>query len=126
MDKISVKAIFIKRNEKIDASTFLAFNIFLSHNIYNKSLTTLCEKLVANYGVLLSVQALNKRFKKEVVEFMQKSFTNMILNHNEILKKHRDSLTFKRILLNNATEYLLPNKFCDEYKYLMAQVLSML
>ncbi|AJH01936.1 hypothetical protein LF65_05419 [Clostridium beijerinckii] len=47
---------------------------------------------------------------------MQKIFNDMILNQNETLKGHRDSLTFKRILLNDATGYSLPNKFCDEYK----------
>ena len=116
LDKIARKTGFIKRNGKIDASTFLAFNIFLSHEMCDKSLATLCGKLAANYGILLSPQALNERFNKKAVEFMQKLFTEMILNRNEILKKHRNNLNFKRILLNDATGYSLPNKFCDEYK----------
>ncbi|OOM73818.1 hypothetical protein CLPUN_43250 [Clostridium puniceum] len=115
MDRIARKTGFIKRNDKIDTSTFLAFNIFLSHDMCDKSLATLCGKLAANYGILLSPQALNEKFNKEAVEFMQKLFTEMIFNQNKILKKHRNSLTFKRILLNDATGYSLPNKFNDEY-----------
>lgn len=55
----------------------------------NKSLSTLCGRLVANYGISMSPQALNKLFNNEAVEFMQKIFADMVLNQNEILKNKK-------------------------------------
>jgi len=50
----------------------------------DNSLATPCGKLAANYWVLLSPQALNERFNKESVDFMQKLFTETIPNENQI------------------------------------------
>ncbi|NOW06716.1 hypothetical protein BCD70_004296 [Clostridium beijerinckii] len=36
------------KNDKIDSSTFLPFNIFLSHDMCDKSLAILCGKLATN------------------------------------------------------------------------------
>lgn len=116
IDKVARKTGFIKRNGKIDASTFLAFNILLSNDMCNKSLSNLCGRLAANYGVSISPQALNERFNNESVEFMQKIFADMILNQNEILRKQKNNIIFKRILLNDATGYSLPDKFASEYR----------
>lgn len=116
LDKVARKTGFIKRTGKFDASTFAAFNIFLSHDMCDKSLVTLCAKLAANYGILMSPQALNERFNEEAVEFLQKLFNEIILNQNEILKEHKNSLHFNRIILNDSTGYSLPSKFCNEYK----------
>lgn len=116
VDKIARKSRFIKRNGKIDASTFLAFNVLLSSDLCNKSLSTLCGRLAANYGVSLSPQALNERFNNEAVDFMQKIFADMVLSQNEILKKQKNNIVFKRILINDSTSISLPDKFALEYK----------
>ena len=116
IDKIARKTKFIKRIGKIDASTFLAFNTLLSDDMCSKSLVTLCGRLAANYGISISPQALNERFNNHSVDFMRELFNNMILNQNDILKYHKENLTFKRILLNDATGYSLPDKFSEEFK----------
>lgn len=116
LDKLSKKTGFVKRKSKLNAETFLAFNTFLSDDLCDKSLSTLCGRLAAQYNISISPQALNKRFSKCSVTFMQEVFNHMMLKQNKILSHTNKKLTFNRILVNDATSYGLPEKFNNEFK----------
>ncbi|OSA99639.1 UNVERIFIED_ORG: hypothetical protein B2H98_00740 [Clostridium botulinum] len=117
LDTLAIKSGFIKRKSgKIDGSTFLAFNVFLSGDLCSKSLSTLCARLASNYGISISPQALNERFNSNAVDFMQSVFATMLFNQNQTLREQKDNLTFKRIILNDSTAYSLPDKFYNEFK----------
>lgn len=116
LDRLSKKTGFVKRKSKLNAETFLAFNTFLSDDLCDKSLSTLCGRLAAQYNISISPQALNKRFSKCSVTFMQEVFNYMMLKQNKILSHTNKKLTFNRILVNDATSYGLPEKFNNEFK----------
>ena len=85
LDKISRKTGFIKRKSKITAEAFLAFNTFSSEDMCEKSLSTLCGRLNAQYNIQISPQALNERFNKNSAKFMQEVFKNLMIKQNNIL-----------------------------------------
>ena len=116
LDRLSKDTGFIKRKSKINAQTFLAFNTFLSNDMCDKSLSTLCGRLAAQYNISISPQALNERFNEYSVAFMQEVFNCMMIKQNKVLQNENKKLNFNRILINDATSYVLPAKFCNEFK----------
>jgi len=116
LEKLSRKTGFVKRKSKIDAQTFLSLNTFSSYDMCDKSLSTLCGRLAAQYNTSISPQALNERFNKSSVIFMQEVFKDMIIKQNKILCHENNNLNFNRILVNDATSYQLPQKFYNEFK----------
>ncbi len=115
IDKVSKKTGFVKRKSKMDATTFLSFNTFMSSDMCDKSLATLCGRLSAQYNLSISPQSLNERFNKSSVAFMQEIFNSMMIKQNEILRSRNRKLNFNRILINDSTTYGLPEKFKDEF-----------
>lgn len=113
---MSKKTGFVKRKGKLDAETFLSFNTFSSDDLCDKSLSTLCGRLAAQYNISISPQALNERFSECSVTFMKEVFNYMMLKQNKILSDTNKKLIFNRILLNDATSYGLPEKFNTEFK----------
>ena len=116
LEKLSRKTGFVKRKSKIDAQIFLALNTFSSYDMCDKSLSTLCGRLAAQYNTSISPQALNERFNKSSVIFMQEVFKDMMIKQNKILCHENNNLNFNRILVNDATSYGLPQKFYNEFK----------
>ena len=116
LDKISRKTGFIKRKSKITAEAFLAFNTFSSEDMCEKSLSTLCGRLNAQYNIQISPQALNERFNKNSAKFMQEVFKNLMIKQNNILCEQSKRLYFNRILVNDSTSYALPERFYNEFK----------
>ncbi|UZP04659.1 hypothetical protein JW813_06515 [Clostridium botulinum] len=47
---------------------------------------------------------------------MQSVFATMLFNQNQTLREQKNSLTFKRIIINDSTAYSLPDKFYNEFK----------
>jgi len=116
LNRLSKKTGFVKRKSKLNAETFLAFNTFSSDDLCDKSLSTLCARLAAQYNISISPQALNERFNKRSVAFMQEVFNAMMIKQNNILNQENKNLSFNRILVNDATSYGLPEKFNNEFK----------
>lgn len=116
LNTLSKKTGFVKRKSKLNAETFLAFNTFSSDDLCDKSLSTLCGRLAAQYNISISPQALNERFNKRSVAFMQEVFNAMMIKQNNILNRENKNLSFNRILVNDATSYGLPEKFNNEFK----------
>lgn len=54
IDKVSRKTKFDQRKSTITADDFLAFNIFSSHDMCDKSLSTLCSRLESQFGILVT------------------------------------------------------------------------
>jgi len=54
LEKLSRKTGFVKRKSKIDAQTFLSLNTFSSYDMCDKSLSTLCGRLAAQYNTSIS------------------------------------------------------------------------
>ncbi len=118
LDKISRKTKFVQRKSTITANDFLALNIFSSHDMCDKSLSTLCSRLESQFGILVSPQALNDRYNKYSVEFMREIFNDMLAKQNQILQKQKShlQLAFNRIILNDSTSFVLPKEFREEFK----------
>lgn len=118
INKLSRKTKFVQRKSTITAKDFLAFNFFSSHDMCDKLLSTLCSRLESQFGILVSPQALNDRYNKYSVEFMREVFNNMLAKQNQILHKEKShlQLTFNRIIINDATSFVLPKEFREEFK----------
>jgi hypothetical protein len=116
LNRLGKKTGFIRRRSKITAETFLSFNTFSSSDMCDKSLSTLCGRLAAQHNISISPQALNERFNQCSVNFMQEVFNIMMMKQNKILNCENSKLNFNRILVNDATSYKLPEKFCNEFK----------
>jgi len=116
LEKLSKKTNFIKRKDKITAETFLAFNTFSSEDMCDKSLATLCGRFASQYNIEISPQALNERFNECSTKFMQEIFNSMMVSQNKILNHQNKKMNFGRILVNDSTNYGLPQKFHNEFK----------
>lgn len=53
IEKVSKKTKFFQRKGKLSPEDFLAFNIFSSHDMCEKSLSTLCSRLDSQFNVLI-------------------------------------------------------------------------
>jgi hypothetical protein len=95
LNRLSKKTGFVKRKSKLNAETFLAFNTFSSDDLCDKSLSTLCARLAAQYNISISPQALNERFNKRSVAFMQEVFNAMMIKQNNILNQENKNLSFR-------------------------------
>ncbi|MEG2291683.1 MAG: hypothetical protein RSC24_17065 [Clostridium sp.] len=60
IDNLSKKSGFIKRQGKLSADKFMAFNIFSSEDMCTKSLYTLCARFELQFDTLISPQSLNR------------------------------------------------------------------
>ena len=114
----SKKTKFFQRKGKLSPEDFLAFNIFSSQDMCEKSLSNLCARLDSQFNVSISPQALNERYNQHSVDFMREIFNSMLAKQNAILEKNIDNLGlhFKRIILNDATSFSLPKEFIEEFK----------
>lgn len=95
LDSFSKKSAFVKRKSKLNAETFLAFNTFSGSDMCDKSLSTLCGRLSAQYNILISPQALNERFNEYSVAFMQEVFNCIMMKQNKVLQNENKKWNFK-------------------------------
>lgn len=118
IEKTSKKTKFVQRKGKLSPEDFLAFNIFSSQDMCEKSLSNLCSRLDSQFDVSVSPQALNKRYNNHSVDFMREVFNDMLTKQNTILERNRENLglNFNRIRLNDATSFALPKEFIEEFK----------
>lgn len=118
LEKIAEKYLFIRRKGKVSAKSFLNLCTFLGEDLCSASLPTLCAKLEANEKILISPQALSKRFNKEAVNFIKNVFYEMLNLQNEVLRSNGDILknNFNRITIVDATGFKLDDKHEKECK----------
>ena len=85
--------------------------------VANNTLVTLCTKLSAKIGVVISNQALDQRLNERCVEFLKKIFENLlrqtITNNTHILSAWNKY--FKRIRILDSTSFQVPESYKDIY-----------
>lgn len=118
INKLSRSTKFIQRRSKINAEAFFAFNTFSSEDMCAASLNRLSSRLSSQYNMQVSPQALNERYNSYSVEFMKEIFNSIMIKQNKILhdKKKDLELNFNRIVLNDSTNFKLPDDFEGEFK----------
>ena len=47
---------------------------------------------------------------------MQEVFNCIMIKQNKLLQNDNKKLNFNKIIVNDATSYILPEKFCNEFK----------
>ena len=116
--EVSKKTKFFQRKGKLTPEDFLAFNIFSSHDMCEKSLSDLCSRLDFQFDLSISPQALNDLYNQRSVEFMREVFNDMLAKQNTILWQNIANLglPFKGIILNDSTGFTLPKEFVEEFK----------
>lgn len=104
--------------ERIKKLIQITKQIFSSHDMCDKSLSTFCSRLDSQYNILISPQALDARYNKYSVEFMKEVFNDILQKHNSILSQQKSNLKlhFNRIIVNDSTSFNLPKEFSEEYK----------
>lgn len=117
INKIAKDTKFIQRKSDITAKDFLVFNIFHGEDICSASLSQLASKYDALFGVQVSKQAIDKRFNKYSVAFMQRIFNQIMYTQNIILKELKNTLMlhFNRVIINDSTGFSLPEEFKEEF-----------
>jgi len=118
LEKISKKYLFVKRNGKVSAKSFLNLCTFLGEDLCSSSLSNLCAKLESNEKISISPQALSKRFNKDAVNFLKKVFYEMLDFQNEVLRNNGSLLknNFNRITIVDSTSFKLDDKHKGDYK----------
>jgi len=107
----------VKRKGKIEAWEFVCLCCFMDVEVANNTLVTLCTKLSAKIGVVISNQALDQRLNERCVEFLKRIFENLlhqtITNNTQILSEWDEY--FKRIRILDSTAFQLPENYKDIY-----------
>jgi len=108
---------FVKRKSKIKAWEFVCLCCFMDAEVANNTLVTLCTKLSAKIGVIISNQALDQRLNERCVEFLKKIFENLLLQtitNNTCIPSVWDE-HFKRIRILDSTAFQVPESYKDIY-----------
>lgn len=118
INKIAKETKFVQRKSSINAKDFLAFNVFHGADICSAPLSQLASKYDVVFDTQVSKQALDKRFNKYSVDFMQEIFVRMMFSQNNTLKGLGNilNLHFNRVIINDATGYALPKEFKNEFQ----------
>lgn len=116
IEEIARETGFVKRKGKIESWEFVCLCCFMDAEVANNTLVTLCTKLSAKIGVVISNQALDQHLNKRCVEFLKKIFENLlcqaITNNTQILSEWDEY--FKRIRILDSTAFQVP----ESYKYI--------
>ncbi len=78
IEKIARETGFVKRKCKIEAWEFVCLCCFMDAEVASNTLVTLCTKLSAKIGIVISNQALDQRLNEKCVEFLKKIFENLL------------------------------------------------
>lgn len=108
---------FVQRKSKFSARECIALCIWLQGKIGTASLNELCGKLAASTGVIMSAEALNQRFNRYMVDFLQKLFSRLlaqkVTSSLTSLTKYND--IFQRILVLDSTAFQIPDAFSETF-----------
>ncbi|KZL88532.1 IS4 family transposase [Clostridium magnum] len=108
---------FVKRKGKIEAWEFVCLCCFMDVEVANNTLVTLCTKLSAKIGVLISNQALDQRLNEKCVEFLKKIFEKLLrqtITNNTCIPSIWDE-HFNRIRILDSTAFQVPESYKNTY-----------
>lgn len=117
IEEIARKTGFVKRKGKIKACEFVCLCCFMDVEVANSTLVTLCTKLSAKIGVVISSQALDQRLNKRCVEFLKKIFEKLLcqtITNNTRIPSIWDEY-FKRIRILDSTSFQVPESYKNTY-----------
>jgi hypothetical protein len=117
IEEIARETGFVKRKGKIKACEFVCLCCFMDVEVANNTLVTLCTKLSAKIGIIISNQALDQRLNERCVEFLKKIFDKLLhqtITNNTLIKSIWDGY-FKRIRILDSTAFQVPESYKDIY-----------
>ncbi|MBZ9689868.1 IS4 family transposase [Clostridium estertheticum] len=117
IEEIARKTGFVKRSGKIKAREFVCLCCFMDVEVANNTLVTLCTKLSAKIGIVISNQALDQRLNERCVEFLKKIFEKLLhqtITNNTCIASIWDEY-FKRIRILDSTAFQVPESYKDIY-----------
>ena len=117
LESIARETGFVKRKGKIEAWEFVCLCCFMDAEVANNTLVTLCTKLNAKIGIVISNQALDQRLNERCVEFLKKIFENLLgqtITNNTRIPSVWDE-HFKRIRILDSTAFQVPESYKDIY-----------
>lgn len=115
--KIARETGFVKRKGKIEAWEFVFLCCFMDAEVSNNTLVTLCTKLSAKIGIVISNQALDERLNERCVEFLKNIFENLLsqtITNTTCIPSVWDE-HFKRIRILDSTAFQVPESYKDVY-----------
>jgi hypothetical protein len=117
LEKIAREVGFVQRQGKIEAWHFLFLCGFIGVNVANDTLVTLCSKIGEKLNIIVSNQAIDKRFTTKCVEFLEKVFYNLLKTtlKPKIHIQNKLDEHFDRIRILDSTGFQLPEKYADVY-----------
>lgn len=117
IEDIARKTGLVKRKGKIDARELVCLCSFMDVEVANNTLVTLCTKLSAKIGVVISNQALDQRLNERCVEFLKKIFEKLLrqtITNNTCIQSIWDEY-FKRIRILDSTSFQVPESYKNTY-----------
>jgi hypothetical protein len=117
IEEIARETGFVKRKGKIEAWEFVCLCCFMDIEVANNTLVTLCTKLSAKTGVVISNQALDQRLNQRCVEFLKKIFEKLLrqtITNNTRITSIWDE-HFKRIRILDSTAFQVPEGYKNTY-----------
>lgn len=117
IEDIARKTGLVKRKGKIDAWELVCLCSFMDVEVANNTLVTLCTKLSAKIGVVISNQALDQRLNERCVEFLKKIFEKLLrqtITNNTCIQSIWDEY-FKRIRILDSTSFQVPESYKNTY-----------
>jgi molecular chaperone GrpE (heat shock protein) len=117
IEEIARKTGFVKRKGKIEAWEFVYICCFMDVEVANNTLVTLCTKLSAKIGVVISSQALDQRLNEKCVVFLKIFFEKLLretITNNTCIPSIWDE-HFKRIRILDSTAFQVPEKYKNTY-----------
>lgn len=117
IEEIARETGFVKRKGKIKAWEFVCLCCFMDVEIANNTLVSLCTKLSAKIGLVISNQALDQRLNERCVKFLKKIFENLLrqtITNTTCIPSIWDEY-FKRIRILDSTAFQVPESYKDTY-----------
>lgn len=84
LEEIAREVGFVQRKGKLEAWHFLFLCSFIGIDVAKDTLSTLCSKIGAKLKIIVSNQAIDKRFTKQCVEFMRSIFGKLLEKNSKI------------------------------------------
>lgn len=113
LEQIARQVGFVQREGKLKAWHFLFLCSFIGIDVAKDTLATLCSKIGAKLKVVVSNQAIDKRFSQKCVEFIKIIFEKLLKSTVKSRVKIPNKLDkyFNRIRILDSTGFQLPDKF---------------
>jgi len=117
INDIAVSTKFKNRNSgKISTMDFLWLNSFSDNLVASNTLEELTASLATDKCILVSSQAIDKRYNDSAVDFLKEIFLNILEKTNNSSINNNFKSIFSSILLMDSTEIKLPAKLANDYK----------